>query len=238
MGLDRATRIERLLTWLGLWGAMRGFLPVTCAILVSVAFLESLTAPVAQFFSSVPLRLIHVFAVGIGLLLGLVGYFAGDSWDLLFEMFYGPKGRWLDAAKRPLLVFPPGTTLKRLRNQAVPALPRRPDTDDEVYREAVKLARRQVERWEGIERPLTLSRFMRGLLWPCLFAAILALCGAGISPIADAASEAARLLGTAGGCLVATLACLVPYSHLRVEHMVRLYEDVAGHASKKRPERR
>jgi len=237
MGLDRTTRIEKLLTCLGMWGALRGFLPLTCAILVSIALLESLTPPVARLFSSVPLSLIHVFAVGIGLLLGLIGYFAGDSWDLLLEMFYGPKGKWLDATKSPFLVFPPGTPLKRLRNQAVQTLPRKPDSDEGVYREAVKLARRQVERWEGIEHPLTLSRVVRGVLWPCLFATILALCGAVIFPLAGAGSEAPRLLGTAGGCLAAMFACLVPYSHLRVEHMVRLYQDVAGHAPKKKPDR-
>jgi hypothetical protein len=237
MGLDLTTRIEKLLTWLGMWGAMRGFLPLTCAIVLSVALLEFLTPPVARLFASVPSNLIHVFAVGIGLLLGLIGYFAGDSWDLLFEMFYGPKGKWLDATGRPLLVFPSGTTLKRHRGQAVHALPRKPDTDEAVYVEAVKIARRQVERWEGIENPLTLSRFMRSLLWPCVFAAILALCGAGIFPFVGAAAESPRLLATGGGCLALTLVCLVPYSHLRVQHMVRLYGDVAGHAPKKRQDR-
>jgi len=237
MGLDLTTKTENLLTWLGVWGAMRGFCPLASAIVVSVALLESFTPPVIRFFSAVPVNLIHVFAVGIGLLLGLIGYFAGDSWDLLFEMFYGPQGKWLDTTGRPFLVFSPGQTLKRHQNQAAQALPRKPDAEDEIYREAVKVAKRQVERWDGIERPLILSRFMRALLWPCLFAAILALCGAVIFPLFGAAAEAPRLLATAAGCLVLTLACLVPYSRRRVEHMVRLYQDVAGHAPKKKADR-
>jgi hypothetical protein len=237
MGLDLTTKTEKLLTRLGMWGAMRGFVPLASAIVVSVALLEYLTPPAIRFFSAVPVNLIHVFAVGIGLLLGLVGYFAGDSWDLLFEMFYGPKGKWLDTTGSPLLAFSPGEALKRHRNQAVQALPRKPDSEDDVYREAVKIAKRQVERWDGIEHPLILSRFMRALLWPFLFAAILALCGAAVFPLVGAAREAPRLLATAAGCLVLTLACLVPYSRRRVEHMIRLYQDVAGHAPKKKADR-
>jgi hypothetical protein len=237
MGLDLTTKTEKVLTWLGMWGAMRGFFPLASAITLSVALLEFLTPPVIRFFSAVPVNLVHVFAVGIGLLLGLIGYFAGDSWDLLFEMFYGPKGKWLEAARAPLLAFSPGQALKRHRNQAGQTLPRKSDTEDDVYREAVKVAKRQVERWDGIEHPLILSRFMRALLWPCLFAAILALCGAAIFPLLGAAAEAPRLLATAAGCLVLTLACLVPYSRRRVEHMIRLYQDVAGHAPKKKADR-
>ena len=144
MGLDLTTKTEKLLTRLGMWGAMRGFVPLASAIVVSVALLEYLTPPAIRFFSAVPVNLIHVFAVGIGLLLGLVGYFAGDSWDLLFEMFYGPKGKWLDTTGSPLLAFSPGEALKRHRNQAAQALPRKPDSEDDVYQEAVKIAKRQV----------------------------------------------------------------------------------------------
>ena len=237
MGLDLTTNTEKLLTRLGMWGAMRGFVPLASAILLSVALLEFLTPPVIRFFSAVPVNLIHVFAVGIGLLLGLIGYFAGDSWDLLFEMFYGPKGSWRNTTARPFLAFLPGEALKRLRNQAAQALPRKPDTEDDVYREAVKIAKRQTERWDGIEHPLILSRFVRALLWPFLFTAIIALCGAAIFPLTGASAEAPRLLATAAGCLVLTMACLVPFSRRRVEHMIRLYQDVAGHAPKRKADR-
>ncbi len=236
-GLDLTTKTEKLLTWFGLWGAMRGFVPLASAVVVSVALLELLTPPIVRFFAAVPVNLIHVFAVGIGVLLGLVGYFAGDSWDLLFEMFYGPRGKWVDATGRPLLAFSPGEPLKRHRDQAALALPRKPDSEDGVYRDAVKIAKRQAERWQGIEHPLMLSRFMRALLWPFLFAAILAFCGAAIFPLVGARAEAPRLLATGAAYLVLTLACLVPYSRRRVEHMIRLYRDVAGHAPKKKGDR-
>jgi hypothetical protein len=116
-------------------------------------------------------------------------------------------------------------------------LPRKPETEGEVYREAVKIAKRQVERWVEIERPLLLSRFMRAFLWPCVCAAVLALCGAVAFPLFGAAADAPHLLTTAGGCVVLAAACLVPYSRLRVDHMIRLYRDVAMHAPKKKPER-
>jgi hypothetical protein len=238
MGLDLTTRIEKLLTWLGLWGAMRGFFPLAAAIVLSVALLESLTPPVARLFPSVPANLIHVFAVGTGILLGLIGYFAGDSWDLLFETLYGPKGKWREAEHRPLLLLPPGATLARHRHHVPPALPRKPDSGEGAYREAVKVARRQVERWERIERPLLLSRFVRGLLWPSVFVAILGGGAAVILPLLGAAPEAPRFLATAGICVALAAVFLVPYSALRVEHMIRLYQDIADHAPRKKSERR
>jgi hypothetical protein len=238
MGLDLTTKAEKLLTRLGLWGALRGFFPLPAALIASVVFLESLTPPIARLSPAVPLNLIHLFAVGIGLLLGLIGYFAGDFWDrVVFEAFYGPQGEFLAAARRPLL-FPAGSTLNHLRSQAAQALPRRPDSEGDIYREAVKVARRQAERWERIEHPLILSRFVRALLWPCLSAAFLASCAAAISPLAAAGTVAPRLLEAGGAYLVLALLLLVPYSHLRVEHMIRLYQDVSAHPAKRKPERR
>jgi hypothetical protein len=238
MGLDLTTRIEKLLTWLGLWGAMRGFFPPAAAIALSVALLESLTSPVARLFPSVPVNLIHVFSVGTGILLGLIGYFAGDSWDLLFETLYGPRGKWCEADARPFLLLPSGATLARHRTLVAQALPRKPDAGEGVYREAVRVARRQVERWERIERPLLLSRFLRALLWPSVFVGILGGSAAVLLPLLGAAPEAPRFLATAGLCVALAAAFLVPYSVLRVEHMVRLYQDVAEHAPRKKPERR
>jgi hypothetical protein len=242
MVLDLTSRTEKLLTRLGMWGAVQGSSSLVVALILSVALLESLAPSVVRLLSPGPVNSVHVFAVGIGLLLGMIGYFAGDVWDrVVFEAWYGPQGKWLDAARRPFLVFPAGSALKRARAQAAQALPRKPDTPDTekgVYREAVKIARRQAERWERIEHPLILSRFLRGLLWPCLFVACLVFCFAAILPGLGAATKAPPFLLTGGGCLALALLCLVPYSHLRVEHMLRLYQDVAAHHTKKKPERR
>jgi hypothetical protein len=239
MGLDLTTRVEKLLTWLGMLGAMQGFPALAAAVIGSVVLLESLTPPVAGLLPRAPVNAIHLFAVGIGLLLGLIGHFAGDFWDrVVFEAYYGPRGRWLDAAGRPLLVFPAGAALKRQRDQAAHAIPRQPEAEEGIYRQAAKVAQRQVERWERIEHPLILSRLVRGFLWPCLFVACLASSAAAVFPFFGAATEAPRLLAAGGGCLGLALLVLVPYSHLRVEHMIRLYQDVAAHAGKRKPERR
>jgi hypothetical protein len=242
MVLDLTSRTEKLLTRLGMWGAVRGSSSLVVALILSVALLESLAPSVVRLLSSGPVNSVHVFAVGIGLLVGMIGYFAGDVWDrVVFEACYGPQGMWLDAARRPFLVFPAGSALKRARAQAAQALPRKSDTSDTekgVYREAVKIAKRQAERWERIEHPLILSRFLRGLLWPCLSVACLLFCSAAILPGVGAATKAPLFLLAGGGCLALTFLCLVPYSHLRVEHMLRLYQDVAAHHTKKKPERR
>jgi hypothetical protein len=42
----------------------------------------------------------------------------------------------------------------------------------------------------------------------------------------------------AAACLAVAFALLVPYTRLRTEYLLRLYEDVAGHARRKKPERR
>lgn len=242
MVLDVTSRTEKLLTRLGMWGAVRGSSSLVVALILSVALLESLAPSVVRLLSSGPVNSVHVFAVGIGLLVGMIGYFAGDVWDrVVFEAWYGPQGKWLDSAHRPFLVFPAGSALKRARAQAAQALPRKPDTPDTekgVYREAVKIARRQAERWERIEHPLILSRFLRGLLWPCLSMACLIFCSAAILPGVGAATKVSPFLLAGGGCLALALLCLVRYSHLRVEHMLRLYQDVAAHHTKKKPERR
>ncbi|MCK7473328.1 MAG: hypothetical protein MZV49_06885 [Rhodopseudomonas palustris] len=43
---------------------MRGPVPLTSAIVVSIVLLEFLTPPAIRFFSAVPVNFIHVVAVG------------------------------------------------------------------------------------------------------------------------------------------------------------------------------
>jgi hypothetical protein len=217
---------------------MRSGIPLVAAIILSVALLECFVPPVARLFPAVRLNLLHLFAIGIGLLLGLIGYHAGEFWDrVAFEAYYGPQGRWQDATGEPLLLFPAGATLKRQRAQATRALARHPDPGEGTYREAAKVARRQAERWERIERPLILSRCLRGLLWPCLIPAALAFGGAVVFSLLGGRPEVSRLMMIAGVSLALWLLCVAPYTHLRVAHMIRLYEDVAGHSPKRKGDR-
>jgi hypothetical protein len=230
MAPDHTTSIESLLTRLGLWGAMRVFSAILAAVLGAILFLEFLVPSAARLFPEVRLNALHFFAVGIGLLLGLIGHFAADVWDrVVFEAAYGPRGRWIAASRPPLSGFPPGEALRLARSQAAQALPRKPETDADIDREAVKVARRQAERWERIERPLILARVVRGLLWPGLIAAALALIAAAFTGSLHSAAEGLQLLLLSGGYLCLTLLLLIPYARLRVEYLLRLYQSVAAH---------
>jgi hypothetical protein len=238
MGLDHETATERLLTRLGLWGGMRSGIPLVAALAIAVLLCESLVPPVAGLHPAVRSNVLHLFAIGFGLLLGLTGIYAGEFWDrVVFEATYGARGRWRDAANPPLLVLPPGAPLTRQRALALQALPRHPASDEEGYREAVKIARRQAERWERIEHPLILSRGFRGLLWPCLIAAGLAFPGSVLLSILGGRPEVTRLLATAALSFSLWCLCAAPYARLRVTHMMRLYEDIVRHAPKKKGDR-
>jgi hypothetical protein len=212
---------------------------LAAAVIASILLLEFLAPSAARFFPRASPGNIHFFAVGIGILLGLIGHFLADLWDRrLFEALYGPRGRWRATAQRPVGVFPAGDALARARDLAVQALPKKPDADDRIEREAAKVARRQIERWERIERPLILARCVRGALWPALFVGAIAGCGALAAPVMGAAGEASQMLLVGMGCLALGAVVLVPYSRWRAEYLLRLYDDVAAHAPKKKSERR
>jgi hypothetical protein len=215
---------------------MRTASALTAAIGSSILLLELLTPSIARLFPLASLGSLHFFAVALGILLGLIGHFLADQWDRrLFEGLYGPQGRWRATTARPGSLFPAGEPLSRGRELAVQLLPKKPERDDRIERELAKLARRQVERWERIERPMILAGCVRGLLWPALFAGAVATCGALAAPAA-----ASQMLLVGVGSLALGAAALVPYSRLRAEYLRRLYEDVAAHAHppKKKPERR
>jgi len=226
-------KAERALTWLGWWGTLRVFFPIAVALLGSVLLLESLAGSAARLLPHAPLNAVHAVAFGAGLLLGLLGHSIGELWDRrFFEGRYGPRGGWLDATSRPLSLFPAGAPLKKSRNEAAHAM--KLEVSDGLYRQAVKLARRQVERWERVERPLILSWSARGLLGPCAATALLAVLGALAASPLGAAAEIPRLLAIGAGSLLLGTLLLVCYADLRMEHMLRLYQDVATHPAKKK----
>jgi hypothetical protein len=224
---------------------MRTVSALAAAVIAAILLLELLTPSAARLFPRASPGSVHFFAVGIGLLLGLIGHFLADLLDRrLFEALYGPRGRWRAASRRPVGVFPAGDALARARDLAVQALPKRPDADDRIEREVAKIARRQVERWERIERPLILARCVRGVLWPALFVGAIAGGGALAASVLGAAAEVSPLLLVGMGCLALGAIVLVPYSRWRTEYLLRLYDDVAAHAHvhahtpKKKSERR
>lgn len=234
--------MEKVLTGLGAWGALRFGAPLVAAVFSSILLLELLTPLLARLSPGVPLNLLHFFVISIGLLLGVIGHFIADLWDrIVFAGWYGPHGSWLDTTQPPLFVFPAGAELKRLRGLAVQALPKKPASDERIDREVVKVAQRQLERWERIEHPLILGQVVRGLLWPSLFAAVLAVAAAVLASPLGAAAAAPSLLGVGAVYVVLTLFVLVPYTGLRAEFLLRLYQDVIAHPAhppKRKPEGR
>ncbi len=234
-------RLERFLTRLGAWGALRSGGALVVAVLGSVLFLELLTPFLARLLPGVAPNRLHFFVPAIGLLLGLIGHFLAEFWDrIVFARWYGPQGAWLDRAQAPLF-FPAGAELKRLRALAVQALPKPPESDDRVDREVTKVAQRQIERWERIEHPLILGRLVRGLLWPSLFAAVLAVAAAAVAFSLGPAAVGPGLLAAGAAYGLLALLLLVPFTRLRAEFLVRLYRDVAAHPAhpaRRKPERR
>lgn len=229
MAPDGTMRLEKVLTWLGAWGALRYGGALVVAALGSILFLELLTPFLARLLPGVAPNRLHFFVVAVGLLLGLIGHFVAEFWDrVVFARWYGPRGAWVDRARSPLFVFPAGVELKRLRTQAVQALPKPPESDDRLDREVTKAAQRQLERWERIEHPLILGRLVRGLLWPGVFAAVLAVIAAALA-FSLGAAVGPRLLAAGAAYAILTLLLLVPFIRLRAEFFVRLYRDVAAH---------
>ncbi len=234
MGSDRTNAAERLLIWLGLSGAARSGFALAISVLVSIISSEVLAAPASRIFYLVKPSVVFFFAICAGLLLGLIAYYAAPFWDrTVFARLYGPRGRWRDATAPVAGLFPSGAEVHRARALLVQSVEPRGDGPDAVDREAVKIARRQAERWEKIERPLFLADSIRACLWPCVFAAALGVVGAVLSAGFQAGGTG-RFLGIA---VVSALACgllLGPYCRFRIEYLLRLYLDVAEHAPKKK----
>jgi hypothetical protein len=242
MAPDGTTRVEKVLTGLGAWGALRSGAALVTTVFSTILLLEFLTPFLSRIFPGVLPNLLHFFVISIGLLLGVTGHFTADLWDrVVFARWYGPRGSWLDKSQPPLRVFPAGAELKRLRALAVQALPRKPESEERIDREVVKVAQRQLERWERIEHPLLLGQLVRGFLWPSLFAALVAVTAAVLAAPLGAAVAGPSLLAAGAAYVVLTLFILVPYTSLRVEFLLRLYQDVAAHPAhhpKRKPEGR
>jgi hypothetical protein len=176
-------------------------------------------------------------AVGLGVLLGLIAHFTAEFWDrVAFEALYGPEGHWRDRSGPVLLLLPGGHAVRRARDAAAQTMPRRPG-DADVHQEAVKIARRQAERWERIERPRVLSRVARGFLWPGLYVALLGCGAALVLWLIGLPAQAPRFLAGGAIAFAVLLLSFAPYTRWRVEYLVRLYEDVAAHARRKKSER-
>jgi len=208
---------------MGLWKAVRGIPGMVAIVLIFVALAHVALSSVPAF-SALPLPQFTLSAVAIGTVLALIGYFLGNFWDaVVFDPLYGPSGRWVGRSTRPLGLFPAGDDLQRVRQSAAAKLVPNEPQGKGVYRAASELARKSKAQWEQIEQPLTLSKFLRALIWPSGIAS-LALLGhsAWYTSVGEKGGTSSMVLGLGSGLVYLLL--FVPYINLRVEHMQRLYE--------------
>lgn len=181
-----------------------------------------------------PLPIRPFAACILGVLLSLIGYYAGNFWDSsMFDPIYGKDGRWIAKETRTYHLFPAGADLDRYRQEAVTAIFSPQHSGTGIYREAESRARSNPSQWAEIEPPLILSKFIRSYIWPCAsLAAILLVYGLWVF-IMDFRHLHLKVL--AAGLLLAIFSVLlfVPYFNLRVEHMIRLYQWAAREGSDK-----
>jgi len=228
------SKLQAALTSLGLWKAIQGYPALLILIMVSVALLELIAPQALLFLPSFFASAVHWFLVIIGTLLGLIGYFAGDFWDSrFFDPRYGLRGKWLHSQTRPFDIFPAGSDLKQYRDKAIQALFGEEHSGEGIYREAKKVAVKQAKKWDYIEQPLILSKFVRGFIWPCFLIAVASILGAIGALFFGWTLKPTVLIIT--GVVVSCFGVLlfIPYFQLRVEHMIRLYEYVYDYISKK-----
>lgn len=218
--------VETVLRISGLWKALNGFPGLLAIVLIFVALTRavfSLWPPLTGLPTSVSL----LMAVTVGTVLALVGYFLGNFWDdKVFDPLYKPGGRWVGRSRRPLGVFPAGDDLQRARAAAAAKVVPHASECKGVYRAAAEVARRSKVKWERIEQPLILSKFLRSLIWPLGITSV-ALIVIGTWQVISGAEYGAWSLYAGAGCGIIGLLMFVPYFNLRVEHMQRLYEYVA-----------
>lgn len=214
--------LEWTLTTLRLWRLFKG-LPGALLVMVScAAALEAAFAGTPGGWPELPVGDVHTAILGLGALLGLLGYLGGDVWDIaVFDPLYSLSGRWL-RRRRPLLVFPRGAELKKQRARATRHLPLR-FVGENVYRRAERVLRSEPGYWTEANRPLTMSRFVRAFIWPSLAVSIGCIAGIAAVRVLSWSLDPDWLGQRAAAAFGLALVLFVVYAHLRVEHLTRLY---------------
>jgi hypothetical protein len=168
----------------------------------------------------------------------MVSYFTGNFWDsVVFDPLYGRRvedgtvstGRWAATSTRPLHLFPPGDELNESREAAVITIFPPGHAGKGIYGQCVKLVEKKGD-WEKVERPLISSKFIRSLILPSALAAVLGLFGGLGSWLFGWPVNPGGLFSLGVVMLIFTLSLFIPYFHLRVDHMIRLY-DIATETS-------
>ncbi len=225
MALTRA--LERALTSLGFWRAIGGIPGLLLVMVFCIGGLEVLAADAPPALSDLAAGRLHRFTAGLGAVLGLFGYLAGQVWDsVIFDPLYSLSGRWL-IGRRPLLIFPRGSALRDWRARGEQLLPVR-FLGESAYGRAERILKMRPRRWKAVEAPLALSRFVRSFIWPSLIVTVGCLVGVLGARFRGWPLAAEWLLPRAAATFAIAVLLCVPYLHLRVEHLTRLYESAVN----------
>jgi hypothetical protein len=162
--------VEAVLGRLGVAKAVRGVPALRAVVIICVA-VSYVSLQAISILSGLQKPLFYLVTVVVGTVVALIGYFSGNFWDdRIFDPRYGLSGRWLNRETRPLSVFPAGDDLRRARANAIGnLLPNEPQGKG-IYGKAVEIARTRKAKWEIIEQPLILSKFLRAFIWPAALA--------------------------------------------------------------------
>lgn len=222
--MERINKLEHVLNSLGLWKAINGFPALLVPIVLAFAILEVLAMHLG-IRAGVAYGAIHLSIVLVATLIGLIGYFGGNFWDsIFFDPRYGPGGKWIGTTRRPYHLFPAGEDLAHARQEAINASFATRADGGGVYRNAMSFIQMETDKWEWVEKPLILSKFVRTFIWPAFL--IFIVCVISITGIIlfDLSGNVGVFLAVGALSLIFAFLLFIPYIDLRLEHMVRLYE--------------
>jgi hypothetical protein len=220
-------KIDGFLKWTGLFRAAKGTPSLLAAILASIVALECILIP----FPTEYRVLLQPGLLILGVVVGVISVKAGDFWDRkVFNPRYGLKGAWLERC--PWALFPPGSDLRYYRNLAIDKLKPSgaidPETGERVYRESKKIVQRSPKRWDWVDEPTALSKFARNFILPAFVTAFVSF-GILVWNMLSGNYRAAMLALLASLVfLIIGFALFIPYFSFRIEHMIRLYDEIAS----------
>jgi len=222
--MESLNKLEQALDSLGLWKAVNGFPALLVPIVLAFAILEVLAMQLGLHAGGAFLA-VHLSIVLVATLVGLIGYFGGNFWDsIFFGPRYGLEGKWIHTSRRPYHLFPAGEDLAHARQEAINASFATRAGGRGVYRNAKSFVQEETDKWDWVEKPLILSKFVRTFIWPAFL--IFVVCVISITGIIlfDLRGNVGVFLAVGALSFIFALLLFIPYFDLRVEHMVRLYE--------------
>ena len=154
------TIIRDTLEELGLRRAVVDLPGLLVVVAVCFVLLEALARKLGSPGPELPEASLDVLIVVLALVLGLVGYYAGNFWDdVVFDPLYGLSGKWIATKRRPFRVLIAGEDLQKARVAACRRLLPQAPSCEGLYRVAqdALTATPNTALRRAVEGPLVLS---------------------------------------------------------------------------------